>query len=399
MPRLYTSFFSFIILTSLLFTTSCTLIEEDKRARLTLEKVSFSKVPGWNNDALEQSLKAFEKSCNTVLKRDENAPFKQAFPYAGLNKDWQKACRSLLMTYPQTAYDTRVFFEEYFTPYAIYANHDDEGLFTGYYEASLRGSVTKTSKYNYPLYKRPSDLIMVDLGDFRDELKGQRIAGRVIEARLKPYEDRAQIEQGALSNQGLELVYVDDPIAAFFLQIQGSGRILLEDGSEMRVGYDGQNGHPYHAIGRTLIEKGVLTKENVSLQTIREWLENNPAEAQIVKNTNPSFVFFKQLEGDGPLGGSGLALTAGRSLAVDYTYIPYHAPIFVDLENPLPETPRIQRLMIAQDTGGAIRGPVRGDIFWGHGKLAEDIAGIMKSKGKAWILLPKSVIIPPHYID
>lgn len=394
-----TPFFLFSLLFVTFILTSCTLVDTDKRARLTLEKKPFSALAGWETDALDQSLKAFEKSCNTILKRDMNALFKKELPYAGLNKDWQQACRALLIAYPQTIEDTRAFYEEYFTPYAIYANADEEGLFTGYYEASLNGSLTQTSKYSYPLYKRPDDLVMVDLGNFRDELKGQRIAGRVINAHLKPFEDRTEIEAGALKGQGLELVYVDDPIAAFFLQIQGSGRITLPDGSHINVGYDGQNGHPYHAIGRTLIQKGVLTKETVSLQTIRQWLEDNPDEAQAVKNTNPSFVFFKKLENEGPLGGSGLALTAGRSIAIDYTYIPYHAPVFIDVENPLPQAPRLQRLLIAQDTGGAIRGPVRGDVFWGHGEYAEDVAGIMKSKGKAWILLPKSVIIPPHYIQ
>lgn len=376
---------------------SCDLVpKEDKRPEINLKKTSFSNLQGWENDAVDKALEAFNKSCVTILKRAAKKPFNSNINYAGLNEDWQAPCRTLIIAYPKNTQQARSFFEDYFTPYAIYADNDNEGLFTGYYEASLKGSRTKTDEYNYPLYKRPNDLVMVDLGDFREELKGQRIAGRVTNARLKPFEDREKIEQGALKNKSLELVYVNDPIAAFFLHIQGSGRILLDDGTTIRVGYDGQNGHPYHAIGRTLIQKGALTKDSVSLQSIREWLENNPDEAQAVKNTNPSYVFFKELEGDGPIGGAGLALTAGRSIAIDYTYIPYHAPLFVRAENPIENAPKLARLMIAQDTGGAIRGPVRGDFFWGYGDYARDTAGIMKSQGQAWLLLPKTIQISPN---
>ena len=282
------------------------------------------------------------------------------------------------------------FFEQNFTPYAITNNGDPEGLFTGYYEASLKGSRTRQGPYQYALRARPDDLIMVDLGAFREELKGQRIAGRVKNGNLKPYETRAEIENGELpDDQDKILVWVDDPVDAFFVQIQGSGIVQMDDGSVMRIGYAGQNGHVYYAIGRELIERGELTKDNVSMQSIRDWLHANPQEAEDVMNTNKSYVFFKELDGEGPVGGQGIALTPTRSLAIDHSLIPYGMPLWLTAEYPLEGYADIRRLMVTQDTGGAIRGPVRGDFFWGYGDFAQDHAGVMKSKGRYWVLLPK----------
>ncbi len=392
-----------LLLPLLIGLASCAPMDkkEPSEKNLYLKTSSFQALPNWNNDQIDHTLIAFEKSCELILKRDPNATFSSKLGYAGINKDWQKPCHSLNRMPPQNANEARIFFETYFTPYQMHAESDKNGLFTGYYEASLKGSKTKHGVYQTPLLKKPDDLVMVDLGDFRDDLKGRRIAGRVIDTRLKPFEDRAEIIQGALNEDELALVYVDDPIGAFFLQIQGSGRIDLDDGTTMRVGYAGQNGHPYHAIGRTLVEEGHLKKEEVSLKSIDAWLRANPDEAMRIKNTNPSYIFFRELDSEGPIGGSGLPLTPGRSMAIDYTKIPYHAPIFIDVEMPKPDslsaqelsrTPnRIQRLVVAQDTGGAIRGPVRGDFFWGHGQKAELFAGAMKSDGQSWLFLPKTV--------
>jgi membrane-bound lytic murein transglycosylase A len=211
---------------------------------------------------------------------------------------------------------------------------------------------------------------------------------------LRPYENRAAIESGALRGRGLEMLWVDDPVDAFFLQIQGSGRVMLEDGTSLRIGYAGQNGHPYVAIGRELIARGALTREAVSMPAIRDWLRANPQEADAVMNRNPSFVFFRELDGDGPVGAQGVALTPGRSLAVDRSFVPYGVPVWLDAEDPVDGEVRVQRLLVAQDTGGAIRGPVRGDVFWGHGPEAEHRAGLMKSRGRYFLLLPKTVTPP-----
>ena len=245
---------------------------------------------------------------------------------------------------------------------------------------------------------RPPELVQVDLGSFREDLAGRRVAGKLDERRLVPFADREQLSDGVLADRGLELVWVDDPIAAFFLHIQGSGRVELADGGEMRVGYDGQNGHAYTAIGRELVAREELTIEEVSLQSIRAWLKAHPDAAAEIMNTNRSFVFFRELRGEGPVGSQGVALTPRRSLAVDRRHVPLGVPIWLDASVPAATTDAedgpFQSLMVAQDTGGAIRGPVRGDVFWGHGGEAEQIAGRMKHAGRIWILLPKSVALP-----
>jgi membrane-bound lytic murein transglycosylase A len=236
--------------------------------------------------------------------------------------------------------------------------------------------------------------VTVDLGLFRDEWKGRRIAGRVADRALLPYPDRTEIRNGALRGRGLELAWVDDPIDAFFLEIQGSGRIELAEGGVLRVGYAAQNGQPYFAIGRDLVERGALKKEEVSLQSIRAWLLAHPREAPQVLGRNRSYVFFAELKGEGPLGAEGVPLTPGRSLAVDLQYLPLGVPVWLDGKAPAPteKAPArpLRRLLVAQDTGGAITGPVRGDVFWGHDEAAAAIAGRMKHPGRIWLLLPRS---------
>ncbi len=359
--------------------------DTEKPVELRLKETSFAALPGWGQDDLHSFIPAFKKSCERILKKPADkalGPLTQAGTYG----DWQPICRSAMNIQPQNA---KTFIENRFTPYLVSDAGDADGLFTGYYEASLKGSLQKYGPYQTPLYKRPDDLVMVQLGEFRDDLKGRRIAGRVIDGKLKPYESREQIVAGNWPHNQEVLVWVDDPVDAFFVQIQGSGVVQLNDGNVMRIGYAGQNGHVYYAIGRELIERGELTKEEVSLQTIRAWLEKHPAQADEIMNTNASYVFFRELDGEGPLGGEGVALTAGRSLAIDRSLISYGVPVWTDIEPPSASVGKIRRLMVAQDTGGAIRGAVRGDVFWGFGERAEAIAGPMKSRGQYWILLPR----------
>lgn len=377
--------------------TGCALLPPSTKPepKLALLPASFSEVPRWSADAQDAALIAFARSCPRILKQ---APEKQfgPDPWAGTYGDWHPACRALPAAETTTPEAARSYFEEWFVPVLATADGDAEGLFTGYYEASLRGALTQGEGYQIPLRARPSDLVMVNLGEFREELRGQRIAGRVEGGYLKPYEDRAEIEDGKLpKDMDVPLLWTDSAVAAFFLQIQGSGVVTLPDGSERRVGFDGQNGHVYSAIGKELIARGHLTKDNVSMQSIRAWLIANPDEGRGIMRTNKSYVFFRFIDDDapkngGPIGGEGVSLTPQRSLAVDHSIIPYGLPVFLDAENPDPKLPRLQQLMIAQDTGGAIRGPVRGDVFWGHGDEAEENAGPMKSRGRYWFLLPKS---------
>ncbi|MFD1624690.1 murein transglycosylase A [Azospirillum griseum] len=360
---------------------------------LTLTRLAFADLPGWTADSQSAALPALARSCKRMMTLSPDRPVGPG-GVAGTIADWQAPCARLGTVPAGDDAAARAFFETEFVPYAAGNNGERQGLFTGYYETELEGSRQPDPAYPVPLYKRPADLVMVDLGEFADRWKGERTAGRVVDGRLKPFEDRAAIEAGALRGKGLELLWVKDPIAAFFLHIQGSGRVRMADGSEVRVNYAGQNGHKYVAIGKELIERGALKKEEVSLQTIRAWLKANPDQAQALMNKNPSYVFFQTVAGEGPIGAQGVPLTPGRSLAVDSKFMPYGVPVWLDGEDPLDSTQPLRRLLVAQDTGGAIRGPVRGDVFWGHGADAEAKAGVMKSKGGYGILLPRTVVVP-----
>jgi len=352
---------------------------------LSLVRAQWSDLPGWPDPDIANALDPFRRSCRVLANRDR---FSSLGPdgIGGLVADWLPICAAI----PADGANSQAFFEKYFLPAAVtFSSGKDDGLFTGYYEPLLHGARQRTKTYSVPLFRRPDNLISVDLGQFRPALKGERIAGRLEGNRLIPFANRAGIVDGALDADKDALIWVNDPIDAFFLEIQGSGQVQLPDGSLIRVGYDGQNGHPYIPIGRELRAMGALEAENVSMQSIREWLVKNPDQRQKILNHNPSVVFFREITGEGPLGGQGVALTPGRSLAIDRSLLPYGAPIWLDAADPVVSNQRLQRLMIAQDTGGAIRGAVRGDVFWGSGDDAAHRAGIMKSPGKMWILLPR----------
>jgi peptidoglycan lytic transglycosylase A len=360
---------------------------------LILEQSAYSDIPGWDKDDLTEFLPAFLKSCTKILALPETRSL-GGNNLAGTAADWQDICQAALTLPPQSEV-LRSFIEDNFTPFQALNNKTETGLFTGYYEASLKGSRDQVDPYTTPLYLRPPELVMVDLGRFRNELKGQRIAGKVEDGDLVPFPHRTEIDKGALDNRELELVWVDSDIDAFFLQIQGSGIVQLDDGTELRVGYAGQNGHPYFAIGKALIERGYIPREKMSMQAIRSWLEDNPHEATEIMQMNSSYVFFRELDTDGPIGAQGVELTPERSLAVDRKWFPLGMPVFLETEvssTDEADMPKpFRKLMMAQDTGGAIRGPVRGDVFWGYGDHAYEMSGGMKSDGRLWIFLPNSV--------
>jgi membrane-bound lytic murein transglycosylase A len=356
--------------------------------RFFLQKTSFDRLQGWKADDLAQALEPLRRSCARIMKKAPTDTI-GTDGYAGTAADWQVACKAL----PADNGDAHAYFESQFTPYALIGEKGREGLFTGYYEPSLRGSLVRTDKYSIPLYARPKDMLTAKLGDFIPEMKGKTITGRVDGDTFIPYYDRAEIEDGALELQD-KIVWVDSAVDAFFLHIQGSGRVTMEDGTALHVGYTAQNGKAYTAIGKTLLERGELQKENVSMQSIRAWLEAHPDQAAEVMNVNESYVFFRALDGkDGPLGAEGVALVPERSMAVDKRIIPYGTPVWIDADEPDNEG-RLQKLMMAQDTGGAINGAVRGDYFWGAGERAADKAGRMKSRGTAVLLLPVGVVVP-----
>jgi len=370
--------------------------------RLVLQPASHADLPGWGEAELEPAIAALRRSCAVWARQPADRPVGRE-GIAGTAGDWRPLCEEIVGRRADAAV-LRAALVRHTRVWKVRNHEHETGLFTGYYEPLLRGSLRRRGEFRVPLHVQPRDLVSVDLGEFREDLVGRRIAGRLRGDSLVPYHDRASIAGGALAGMGLELVWVDDPVAAFFLQIQGSGRIRLDDGRELRLGYAAQNGHPYFAIGRELIDRGHLTRDEVSLQSIRAWLAEHPEQADEIMNTNASYVFFRRVDGEGPLGSMGVPLTPEASLAVDTRFLPLGAPLWLDTRFPtlggrgdgVGETggEPLRRLVVAQDTGGAIRGPVRGDVFWGHGERAEEIAGHMKSEGRLWLLLPAAVEPP-----
>jgi membrane-bound lytic murein transglycosylase A len=364
--------------------------------RLELRPTSFDELSGWAADDPREALAAFHRSCVKLAEREPSTAL-AAEPLFGAAGDWQAVCAEAAAMAQSSADQARAFVEDRFTPYVVADGADPEGLFTGYYEPLLNGSRRSGGRYTVPLYRPPTDLVRIDLGRFNPDLAGYAIYGRIAEREFVPYYSRRDIDSGALAGRGLELLWVDDPVDKFFLQVQGSGQVRLDDGSLIRVGYAGQNGQPYRAIGRDLIEMGVLPREQVTMPAIRAWLEAHPNDAPQLMERNRSYIFFEErpelAPEEGPIGAQGVSLTAGRSLAVDPRYIPFGVPVWLDTTAPWPEGDGpLRRLMVAQDTGGAIKGVVRGDVFWGAGERAAAIAGRMKSRGRYAVLVPKTLI-------
>lgn len=341
-----------------------------------LEKSSWDGLREWSNDDTGDALTAFEQGCPILRDRPE----------------WQQACAraSALVAAKFDRATAASFFRENFQPFrVINADETASGMVTGYYEPLLKGSRTRTNVFKYPIYAKPPDLITVDLADVYADLKFRRLRGRLVDNKLVPYYDRAEIESAKAPLKGLELVWVDNAVELFFLQIQGSGQVQLPDGSRIRLGYADQNGHPFRSLGGALIRRGEIKPERASMQGIKAWAERNPRKLHHFMHTNPSYVFFKEIDagGTGPIGTLGVPLTAERSIAVDPRVIPLGVPVFLSTTFPGTNQP-LNRLMVAQDTGGAIAGAVRVDFFWGFGDDAGAQAGRMKQRGEKWVLLP-----------
>jgi membrane-bound lytic murein transglycosylase A len=365
-------------------------------ASLTVVRVGFNDLPGWQRADPRAALRAFAKSCNVLLKKLGAASLGGA-GYAGTAGDWRAVCGSLPLN-SSSADSARRFIEAKFQPLELIPVSGSPALFTGYYEPELSASRTRHGPYQVPIYGPPDTLVTIDLGAFRPEWEGQHLYGCLSERRLLPCASRAEIDAKGLPNAAVPF-YAQDTVAVFFLHIQGSGRVRLEDGSTVRVVYAGQNGHRYKPIGRTLIEHGWLDREHMSMQAIRGWLKAHPAQARKVMESDPSFVFFREQPlnhpDEGANGSEGVPLTAGASLALDPRVHPLGVPVYVAARRPDAHPNRPDRafnqLLIAQDTGGAIRGAGRGDVYWGWGAEAESIAGRMKSTGRFFVLVPKAV--------
>jgi membrane-bound lytic murein transglycosylase A len=310
---------------------------------------------------------------------------------------WKAACASARALGPNaTEADALAFFETQLVPFQVLnADETSTGTITGYYEPLLHGSRKPTKRFRYPIYGVPQDLLTIDLSSLYPEFKNRRLRGRIEGNRVVPYLSRGEIDKESSPLKGLELVYVDNAVDLFFLHIQGSGQVQLEDGTRMRVGYADQNGHPFRSLGGLLIRRGEITLERASMQGIKEWARKNPRKVQEFMNANPSYVFFRELAPDlpGPIGTLGVPLTGERSIAIDPRVIPLGAPVYLATTWPNTTDP-LNRLMVAQDTGGAIAGGVRADFYWGFGDAAGSLAGRMRQQGRMWALMPKGYVPP-----
>ncbi len=333
--------------------------------------LTYDQLDGWNSENHAEALQVFTASCPVLARSPRPRTSGSNIQVPG--KVWQSLCNEAMTVPVGDNGAAESFFERRFQPYRVLNNGKDKGLFTGYYEPVLYGSPVKKGDYKYPLYVTPPDL-----------RKGNQ------------YYSHAEINRGALANRGLELMWVDDPVMLFFMQIQGSGRVRMVDGREVLVGYGGQNGYGYVSLGKIMGDEGYLPKDQVNFFTLRQWLYDHPDQALPMMERNPSYVFFKKLNTTGPVGAVGTVLTPQRSMAVDARYIPYGLPLFLETE--LPDTRGgnvtlpFHHTLIAQDTGGAIKGPVRGDVFFGGGPNAEYLAGFMKGHGVYSLLIPKEIV-------
>ncbi len=335
--------------------------------RLRLNPTSFTQLADWASDDHSIALTAFKRSCAAFSKMPASSPVGKIGGYAA---DWQRVCNVAMGLGNVADGPAKRFFENWFKPYIATADNNTQGLFTGYYEAGLKGAWHPHGRYRTPIYALPDNPVIT-----------------------KKF-TRAEIEGGALAGKGLELLWVNDPVDAFFLQIQGSGRVAMEDGRVVRLGFAGKNGRAYVSIGRELVRRGVISRDTVSMQRIRGWLKAHPRDGAELMAMNGSFVFFRINSADtasGPVGAQGVALTPGRSLAVDRRFIPLGVPLWLDIADLIDSGRPLRRLVVAQDSGSAIKGPVRGDLFWGFGEKAARQAGKMKSIGRYYILLPKKL--------
>ena len=343
----------------------------------TLQPAAWVDLPGWKDDDPAAAWPAFMQSCRGLAGKAHGVA-------------WKRVCDAARAAEGKPGFDARRFFETNLKPYALLAGDGNaSGLVTGYYEPLLRGSRTRSKEFAQPVRGVPDDLLTVDLAAIFPELKDKRVRGRLDGNRVVPYWTRGEIEGRGDRLPAKTLLYVDDPVELFFLQVQGSGRVKLADGSIVRLNYGDHNGHPYQSIGRVLVDRGDLKLEEASMQGIQAWGRANPSRLPELLNANPSYVFFREVPNTpgGPAGALGVPLTAERSIAVDPRSVPLGAPVFLATTRPNSSRP-LNRLVMAQDTGSAIKGAVRADFFWGFGKEAGEQAGRMKQTGRMWVLLP-----------
>jgi membrane-bound lytic murein transglycosylase A len=371
--------------------------------------VGITALPGWTQDAVGQALPALKRSCNAVKSLAPDAVIGNG-PIARPAAAWHMACAQIQDTQDGDA-NVRATLERAFTPYRVSASsgagrETTKGMFTGYYEAELNGSLVRTGNYQIPIYGLPRNLIVANIKNFLPKQTvlpsgvPEVLVGRLdpedagqSQRRLQPYFTREDIDDNhAIAEDADVILWADDPVAVHILHIQGSGRVNLPDGQQLRIGFAGHNGRVFRGIGSILIEAGQLPPGGASMIAVRDWLRGHPDQATAFMNRNTRYIFFRRISAganDGPIGAMGVSLTAGRSIAVDPGYVPLGSPVWLDLKDP--DNVELQRLVVAQDVGGAITGPVRGDYFWGHGEDAFHKAARMKSQGSYFVFIPRPV--------
>jgi membrane-bound lytic murein transglycosylase A len=357
-----------------------------------LEPIAWTDLDGWADDDHALAFKTFLTSCKAMLPRGSSA--REAQPvFAAL----KLVCRRAMAAAPDNGEQARAFFEKNFRPARIATLGEAAGFLTGYYEPIVEGSRTQTEEYNVPLYRRPSNLIVGGRWRSPEVFPNKGTVGRKVGRRkMVPYYDRGEIEEGALAGRNLEICWLKDPIDAFFIQIQGSARVRLTDGTVLRVNYDAHNGWPYTAIGKPLIDRGIIPKEEMSMERLRQYMAANPEEGKALRRQNRSFVFFRETglsDQDEPIGAQGIQITPGRSIAVDRAIHVYGTPFFIEAELPIDngKPTKFRRLMVAQDTGSAIVGPARADIYFGAGDVPGKIAGRIRNPGRFAMLIPREI--------
>ena len=358
--------------------------EKADKADFELKPVDYGSLSGWKNDDLKTAMQAFSLSCQKIMTSDEEFLSDHSLvktPTAA----YKEICQKLGTTAPLEYHN---FIEQNFTPYQVLFKGNDIGQFTSYFEPTIRVSETRGHEYNYPIYGRPYDLFELNLKDFDEAYPNKKLVGRIVGQKFVPYYTREEISKVMM--KAPVILWAANPVDLFIVQIQGSAVAEMEDGRKVRIAYDSNNGHKFIGIGRILLDRGLIRKDKSSMMEIKKWMHDNYDIAKELMNENKRYVFHRLSYESGPVGAEGVVLTAGRSLAVDENYIPYGSLLW--LETTMPKYGETYKMVVAQDTGEAIKGAIRGDYFWGTGSDdVLELAGKMNSTGRYYIFIPKGV--------